>query len=182
VTWSNSRDATGRPVGSKEGEPTLEGNPVCPGALGATNWMSPSYDPQTKLFYVTAREQCDIFSTAPQVFDAGHAFYGSAYFPNDATEPYWGALRALDPATGKLVWEWRHNSPAWAGVLTTAGGLAFTGDAEGNFIALDAKSGKALWHFQCGASVIAGPMTFAIDGKQYVAVAAGSTLFAFGLQ
>jgi alcohol dehydrogenase (cytochrome c) len=182
VTWSNSKDTTGRPVGSKEGEPTLEGNPVCPGALGATNWMSPSYDPQTKLFYVTAREQCDIFSTAPQVFDAGHAFYGSAYFPNDATQPYWGALRALDPATGKLVWEWRHNSPAWAGVLTTAGGLAFTGDAEGNFIALDAKSGKALWHFQCGASVIAGPVTFAIDGKQYVAVTAGSTLFAFGLQ
>jgi len=182
VTWSNSKDATGRPVGSKEGEPTLEGNPVCPGALGATNWMSPSYDPQTKLFYVTAREQCDIFSTAPQAYDAGHAFYGSAYYPNDSSQPFWGALRALDPATGKLVWEWKHNSPTWAGVLTTAGGLAFTGDAEGNFIALDAKSGKPLWHFQCGASVIAGPMTFAIDGKQYVAVAAGSTLFAFGLQ
>ena len=182
VTWSNSKDSTGRPVGSKEGEPTLEGNPVCPGALGATNWMSPSYDPQTKLFYVTAREQCDIFSTAPQAYDAGHAFYGSAYFPNDSAQPFWGALRALEPATGKLVWEWKHNSPAWAGVLTTAGGLAFTGDAEGNFIALDAKSGKPLWHFQCGASVIAGPMTFAVDGKQYVAVTAGSTLFAFGLQ
>lgn len=181
VTWSSSKDSIGRPVGSKEGEPTLEGNPVCPGALGATNWMSPSYDPQTKLFYLTAREQCDIFSTAPQVFDAGHAFYGSAYFPNDATQPFWGALRALDPATGKLVWEWKHGSPSWSGVLSTAGGIVFSGDAEGNFIALDAKSGKALWHFQCGASVFAGPMTYAVDGKQYVAVAAGSTLFAFGL-
>lgn len=181
VTWSTSKDAVGRPVGAKEGEPTPEGNPVCPGALGATNWMSPSYDPQTKLFYVTAREQCDIFSTAPQAYDAGHAFYGSAYFPNDSAQPFSGALRALDPATGKLVWEWRHNSPAWAGVLTTAGGLVFTGDAEGNFIALDAKSGKALWHFQCGASVMAGPMTYAVDGKQFVAVTAGSTVFAFGL-
>jgi alcohol dehydrogenase (cytochrome c) len=182
VTWSNSKDAIGRPVGSKEGQPSPEGNPVCPGAAGATNWMSPTYDPQTKLFYVTAREQCDIFATAPQPFEAGHAYYGSAYFPNDGAEPFWGALRALDPATGKLVWEWKHTSPTWSGVLSTAGGVVFTGDAEGNFIALDAKSGKPLWHFECGASIYSSPMTYAVDGKQYVVVAAGSTLFAFGLQ
>ena len=181
VSWSTSKDANGRPVPDKAGSPTPEGNRVCPGALGATNWMSPTYDPQTKLFYVTAREQCDIFATAPQPYEAGHAYYGSAYFPNDETQPFWGALRALDPATGKLKWEWKHSSPAWAGVLSTAGGLVFTGDAEGNFIALEAASGKVLWHFQCGASVFASPMSFAIDGKQYVAVAAGSALFAFGL-
>jgi len=181
VSWSTSKDATGRPVPDKAGAPTPDGNHVCPGALGATNWMSPTYDPQTKLFYVTAREQCDIFSTAPQPYEAGHAYYGSAYFPNDDTQPFWGALRALDPVTGKLKWEWKHSSPAWAGVLSTAGGLVFTGDAEGNFIALEAASGKVLWHFQCGASVFASPMSFAIDGKQYVAVAAGSALFAFGL-
>jgi alcohol dehydrogenase (cytochrome c) len=181
VSWSTSKDATGRPVPDKAGSPTLEGNRVCPGAAGATNWMSPTYDPQTKLFYVTAREQCDIFATAPQSYDAGHAYYGSAYFPNDEAQPFWGALRALDPATGKLKWEWKHASPTWAGALSTAGGLVFTGDAEGNFIALDAASGKALWHFQCGGSVFASPMSFAIDGKQYVAVAAGSALFAFGL-
>ncbi|PYU50714.1 MAG: PQQ-dependent dehydrogenase, methanol/ethanol family [Acidobacteria bacterium] len=181
VSWSTSKDATGRPLPDKAGAPAPDGNRVCPGALGATNWMSPTYDPQTKLFYVTAREQCDIFSTAPQPYEAGHAYYGSAYFPNDETQPFWGALRALDPATGKLKWEWKHTSPAWAGVLSTAGGLVFTGDAEGNFIALEAASGKVLWHFQCGASVFASPMSFAIDGKQYVAVAAGSALFAFGL-
>ncbi len=181
VSWSTSKDATGRPLPDKAGAPAPDGNRVCPGALGATNWMSPTYDPQTKLFYVTAREQCDIFSTAPQPYEAGHAYYGSAYFPNDETQPFWGALRALDPATGKLKWEWKHASPTWAGVLSTAGGLVFTGDAEGNFIALEAASGKVLWHFQCGASVFASPMSFAIDGKQYVAVAAGSALFAFGL-
>jgi alcohol dehydrogenase (cytochrome c) len=181
VSWSTTKDAIGRPAPDKSGSPTPEGNRVCPGAFGATNWMSPTYDPQTKLFYVTAREQCDIFSTAPQTFDAGHAYYGSAYFPNDEAQPFWGALRALDPATGKLKWEWKHNSPSWAGALSTAGGLVFTGDAAGNVIALDAASGKALWHFQCGSSVFAGPMSFAIDGKQYVAVAAGSALFAFGL-
>jgi alcohol dehydrogenase (cytochrome c) len=181
VSWSTSKDAIGRPVADKNASPTLEGNRVCPGAAGATNWMSPTYDPQTRLFYVTAREQCDIFATAPQPYDAGHAYYGSAYFPNDDAQPFWGALRALDPATGKLKWEWKHTSPTWAGVLSTAGGVVFTGDAEGNVIALDAASGKALWHFQCGSSVYASPMSFSVDGKQYVTVAAGSALFAFGL-
>ena len=181
VSWSTSKDSIGRPVLSKEASPSLQGVPVCPGSAGATNWMSPTYDPQTKLFYVTAREQCDIFSAAPQPYEAGHAFYGSAYFPNDDAQPFWGALRAIDPATSKIKWEWKHTSPTWAGVLSTAGGLVFTGDAEGNFIALDAASGKVLWHFQCGASVFASPMSYAVDGKQYVAIAAGSALFAFAL-
>jgi alcohol dehydrogenase (cytochrome c) len=181
VTWSDSKDASGAPVARKDASPTLDGNRVCPGAAGATNWMSPTYDPQTQLFYVTAREQCDIFSTAPQPYEAGHAYYGSAYFPNDDTAPFWGALRAIDPATGKIKWEWKHPSPTWSGVLSTAGGVVFTGDAEGNFIALEAGTGKALWHFQCGASVYSSPMSYAIEGKQYVAIAAGSALFTFTL-
>ena len=181
VTWSTTKDADGRPALDKNGSPTLDGTRVCPGAAGATNWMSPTYDPQTSLFYVTAREQCDIFSTAPQAYEAGHAYYGSAYFPNDDAQPFWGALRAIDPATGQLKWEWKHPSPTWSGVLSTAGGLVFSGDAEGNFIALEAASGKVLWHFQCGASVYSSPMSFAVDGKQYVGVAAGSALFTFAL-
>lgn len=180
-SWSQAKDATGRPIAQKGASPTPEGNPGCPGAAGATNWMSPSYDPQTKLFYVTAREQCDVFSSAAQPYEAGHAYYGSAYFPNEDAAPFWGALRALDPSTGQLKWEWKHTSPSWAGVLSTAGGLVFTGDAEGNFIALDAGTGQVLWHFQCGASVFAAPISFVVDGKQYVAIAAGSALFAFGL-
>ena len=181
VSWSKEKDPSGLLLPAKEGSPTPEGNRVCPGAAGATNWMSPTYDPQTRLFYVTAREQCDVFSTAPQAYQAGHAYYGSAYFPNDDAEPFYGALRALDPFTGTIKWEWKHPSPTWSGVLSTAGGVVFTGDAEGNFIALDAGSGKALWHFQCGASVYSSPMTYAVNGKQYVAVAAGSALFTFAL-
>jgi alcohol dehydrogenase (cytochrome c) len=181
VTWSDSKDPAGTPIARKDASPTPDGNRVCPGAAGATNWMSPTYDPQTKLFYVTAREQCDVFSTAPQPYEAGHAYYGSAYFPNDDAAPFTGALRALDPMTGQLKWELKHLSPTWSGVLSTAGGLVFTGDAEGNFMALNAASGKVLWHFQCGASVYASPMSFAIAGKQYVAVAAGSALFTFAL-
>ncbi len=181
ITWSDTKDAEGRPVARKDASPTLEGHTVCPGALGATNWMSPAFDPQTGLFYVTARDQCDIFSTAPQPYEAGHAFYGSAYFPSDEAEPYVGALRAIDPMSGKVKWEFPHVSPSWSGVLSTAGGLLFTGDAEGNLIALDASAGKALWHFQMGGEVYASPMAFAVDGKEYVAIAAGSAIYAFGL-
>ena len=181
ITWSNSKDNVGRPVPNNESSPTPTGRTVCPGALGTTNWMSPSFDPQTGLFYVSAREQCDIFSTAPQPYEAGHAYYGSAYFPSDEAEPYWGALRAIDPENGQVKWEFRHPSPTWSGILSTAGGLLFTGDAEGNFIALNAATGKPLWHFQMGGAVYASPMAFAVEGKEYVAIAAGSSLYAFGL-
>jgi alcohol dehydrogenase (cytochrome c) len=181
TTWSDSKDAEGRPVANSEASPTLAGHTICPGALGTTNFMAPTYDPQTSLFYVTARDQCDIFSTAPQPYEPGHAYYGSAYFPSDEAEPYRGFLKAIDPTTGKIKWTFEHTSPTWSGVLSTAGGLVFSGDAEGNFIAHDAATGKPLWHFQMGGAVYAAPIAFAVDGKEYVAIAAGSAVYAFGL-
>jgi alcohol dehydrogenase (cytochrome c) len=181
TTWSDSKDADGRPVAKKEASPTLEGHTVCPGALGTTNFMAPAFNQQSGLFYVTTRDQCDIFSTAPQLYEAGHAFYGSAYFPSEDAEPYRGFLKAIDPATGEIKWTFEHTSPTWSGVLSTAGGLVFTGDAEGNFEALDAASGKILWHFQMGGAVYAAPMAFAVGGKEYLVIAAGSAVYAFGL-
>jgi len=181
TTWSDTKDADGRPVANKAASPTLEGHTVCPGALGTTNFMAPAFDQQTALFYVTARDQCDIFSTAPQPYEAGHAYYGSAYFPSEEAEPFRGFLKAIDPKTGEVRWKFEHTSPTWSGVLATAGGLVFTGDAEGNFIALDAAAGKPLWHFQMGGAVYAAPIAFAVDGKEYVAIAAGSAVYAFGL-
>jgi alcohol dehydrogenase (cytochrome c) len=181
TTWSEGKDAEGRPVAQKDASPTLEGHTVCPGALGTTNFMAPTFDSQTGLFYVTARDQCDIFSTAPQPYQAGHAFYGSAYFPSDEAEPYLGSLKAIDPSTGQVKWSFQHTSPTWSGVLSTAGNLVFTGDAEGNFIALDSKTGKTLWHFQMGGAVYAAPIAYAVDGKEYLAIAAGSALLTFGL-
>ena len=180
-TWSDSKDNEGRPIAKKDASPTLTGHTVCPGALGATNFLAPSYSPQTRTFYVTARDQCDIFSTAPQPYEPGHAFYGSAYFPSEEAEPYLGFLKAIDPATGEIKGKFQHTSPTWSGVLSTAGGLVFTGDAEGNFIAFDASNLKPLWHFQMGGAVYAPPIAFAIDGKEYLAIAAGSALYAFGL-
>jgi len=181
ITWSDKKDAEGRPVANNQASPTLEGRTICPGALGTTNFMAPTYDPQTGLFYVTARDQCDTFSTAPQPYEAGHAYYGSAYFPSEDAEPYLGFLKAIDPATGEMKQKFQHTSPTWSGVLSTAGGLVFSGDAEGNFIAFDAATLKSLWHFQMGGAVYAPPMAFAVDGKEYVAIGAGSAVYAFGL-
>ena len=181
ITWSDEKDKDGRPVATKQASPTLEGHTVCPGAAGTTNFMPPTYDPQTGLFYVSTRDQCDVFSTAPQPFEPGHAFYGSAYFPSDEAEPYLGFLKGIDPTNGEVKQKFQHTSPTWSGVLSTAGGLIFSGDAEGNFIAFDASSLKPLWHFQMGGAVYAGPMAYAVDGKEYVAIAAGSAIYVFGL-
>jgi alcohol dehydrogenase (cytochrome c) len=181
ITWTDAKDSEGRPVAKKDASPTLEGHTVCPGALGTTNWMPPTFDPVTGLMYVTARDQCDIFSTAPQPYEAGHAFYGSAYFPSEESEPYLGFLKAIDPVSGELKKKFQHNSPTWSGVLSTAGGLVFSGDAEGNFIAFDASDLKPVWHFQMGGAVYASPMAYAVGGKEYVAIAAGSALYTFGL-
>jgi alcohol dehydrogenase (cytochrome c) len=80
-----------------------------------------------------------------------------------------------------VKWQFQHTSPTWSGVLSTSGGLIFTGDAEGNFAALDATNGKPLWHFQMGGAVYAAPMAYAVDGKEYVAIAAGSAIYTFGV-
>ena len=84
---------------------------MCPGALGTTNWFLPTYSPQTGMFYVTARDQCDIFSTAPQPYEAGHAFTAAHIFHREETEPYRGFLKAIDPATGQVKWKFEHTSP-----------------------------------------------------------------------
>jgi alcohol dehydrogenase (cytochrome c) len=98
-----------------------------------------------------------------------------------AGDQAWGAIRALEATTGKLKWEFRLQSPPWAGVLATAGGLVFGGSDEGNFYALDALNGKPLWDFQTGGPITANPISFSIEGKQHIAIAAGHSMFVFGL-
>jgi len=180
VTWAKEIGSDGRPRLLPAAAESKEGAVVCPGAAGATNWMSPSLSPQTGLLYVSAREQCDLFVGIPQEFRPGHPYIGSVYF-KPAEEKPWGALRAIDPLTGQVKWEFKHVSPPWAGALSTAGGVVFTGDMEGYVIAFDARTGKDLWHFGTGSTIYASPMTYAVDGKQYVAIASGSALFAFAL-
>ena len=180
ITWAKEIGPDGRPVIAPHSEPTPEGVRVCPGALGATNWFSPSYNPQTGWLYVASSEECDTFSAAPQKYHEGHDFLGSVYVPASG-EKAWGALRALDPFTGNKKWEFKYTSPPWGGVLSTAGGVVFAGDSEGNFTALDARTGKDQWHIQLGAAVYSSPIAYSLDSRQYIVIPAGAALFAFAL-
>src|SRR6266508_3004762 len=180
-TWAKGLDAKGRPIVLPNTEPTIEGNLVWPSLQGATNWHSPSYSPLTKTFYVAAREMGAYYYKGEAEYKPGTFFAGGGERVLDGDKAY-GAVRALDVTTGKMKWEFRLQSPPWAGVLATAGGVVFGGSNEGNFFALDAATGKPLWDFQTGGAIAANPISFLIDGKQHVAIAAGQALFVFGLQ
>ncbi len=180
-TWAKGLDAKGRPIVLPDTDPSYEGTLVYPALNGATNWLSPSYSPKTRLFYVAARERGAYYYKSDTEFKPGTFYSGGGERAVDGDGKAWGAVRALDVLTGKLAWEFGLHTPAWSGVLATAGGLVFCGSNEGNFFALDAASGKALWDFQAGGPIVANPISFLIDGKQHVAIPAGQALLVFGL-
>ncbi len=181
VTWATGIGEDGRPIANTSLKTSPEGTRVCPGALGMTNWYAPSYSPDTNLFYVATSTECDLFTSSPQPYRAGHDFLGSVYVPDPVERPT-GALKALDPLTGIEKWSFPYFSNPNGGALSTTGGLVFAGDSDGNFIALDAKTGHDLWHIQLGAAIYSTAVTFEVDHQQYVVIPAGSTLFAFALQ
>jgi alcohol dehydrogenase (cytochrome c) len=160
-------------------DPTPEGNWVCPSIKGGTNWMGQSYNPGTGLLYVLTLEECGMFTTSTQKPVPMKNFAGGG-----ATEPGGQVvLRAIDPKTGKRAWEYPMTGSAkmWTGTVSTASGVLFSGDDDGNMLALEAKTGRHLWHFSTGDLMTASPITYEVDGKQYVAIAAGTNVFAFGL-
>jgi len=174
--------ADGRPKVEPSSVPTKEGVKVCPAVSGATNWMSTAFNPATGLFYVMAMEQCQIYYKTEAVWEAGKSYYGGEIknVPGEKGKKY---LRAIEPATGKIVWEQPQTGPGntWGGVLSTAGGMVFFGGDDGAFSAADAATGKLLWSFPANSLWKASPMTYLADGKQYVAIAAGSNVVVFGL-
>ncbi len=182
LTWARGIDPKGRPEVLPDSEPTPEGTKVCPAVIGATNWMSTAYNPATGLFYVNALESCNIYTKSSAWWEPGKSFYGGTTLrvPGETGEKF---LRAIDIQTGKIAWELPQITTAsgLGGVLSTAGGLVFFGDDSGAFAAVDAKSGKPLWHFHTSQAWHASPMTYMVGGKQYVAVATGSQIVAFAL-
>ena len=179
-TWAKGLDDSGRPMLIPGMEPSEQGTLVYPSLQGATNWFSPSYSPATKLFYVAVREMGSFYYKTEAEFKPGTFFGGGGERALNGDKAY-GAIRALDASNGKLKWEFKLQSPPWAGVMATAGGLVFGGSNEGNFYALDAATGKPLWDFQTGGGISANPVSFNVDGQQRVAIAAGRALFVFGL-
>ena len=181
LNWATGVDASGRPVLSGR-IPTAQGTYICPGIEGATNWFSPSYSPNTELYYVIAKEGCNTFFAKPRKFVPGETYYntGTNHTSTEKTEKI---LLALSPKDGKTVWSYPQIGLArsWAGILTTAGGLLFFGDDSESFEAIDASNGSVLWHFNTGQVMRASPMSYAVDGVQYVAIAAGGDVFSFSL-
>ncbi len=181
LNWAKSIDAAGRPVLSGR-IPTPDGTYICPGVEGATNWYSPSYSPDTGFFYVIALEACNVYFGKPREFVPGETFYNTGTtLPK--TEKSQKVLLALSPSDGKVVWSYPQVGigRSSAGTLTTAGGLLFFGDDSESFEAVDATTGRGLWHFNTGQQMRASPMTYSVDGVQYVAISAGSDVFSFSL-
>jgi len=196
VNWASGLDAKGRPIST----PQPDGSPTFPGVQGATNWYSPSYSPRTGLFYVSAWENyASIFIKEEQKYEEGRRFVGgrpTSPIPGGQNVPSirrgpintWteaagtGAVIAIDPRTGQHKWKFAMTDVTDSGLLTTATDLLFTGSREGYFHALDARTGALLWKTSLGGQVASGPMTYQVDGKQYVSVAAGHALFTFSLR
>ena len=183
TNWVEGFDAKGRPNQVKF--TSREGTLVFPGNQGGTNWYNPSYSPRTGLFYIPVWENSStiyLLNETPPTFHEGQGFAGA--FPrNQRNADQFSAIRAIDPKTGEKKWDYRMEAPSMdAGVLTTASDVLFSGGRDGQFFALDARDGKLLWQTNLGPSVFSGPMTYSVNGNQYVSVVAGNGLFTFGLR
>jgi alcohol dehydrogenase (cytochrome c) len=178
VTWTDRKKGadgldpkTGRPFVNPAALPTEKGVRVCPGAAGGKEWNPMAYSEQTGFAYVPVINNCAKFTSGKAFFIKGQPYWGSALtlIDNQAS----GSFKAIDVKTGQIKWDVATRSPMVAGVLATGGGLVFTGDAEGHFSAYDAETGKVLWSYQCGSGHHASPITYTLDGRQYIAVCAG---------
>jgi alcohol dehydrogenase (cytochrome c) len=198
VNWHSGLDANGRPIQTRQ----PPGQPTWPGNQGGTNWYSPSFSPRTELFYVSTWEgYASIYRKEQQEYVPGRSFGGGgagAVTPvpgapgvrigrttpiNNWTDAVGhGTVMALDPKTGEQKWKFEQFDVTDSGILTTASDLLFTGGREGYFHALDARTGEVLWKVALGGQIANGPMTYAIDGEQYVSVISGNSLITFGLR
>ena len=183
VNWASGFTPEGRPIRISTIEPSLTGTKICPSSTGATNWMSPAYNPQTGLFYFVALEGCGLATKNTETFRPGGYQYragGDVLLTGEVWKVY---VRALDLTTGKQVWERERidSSSLGGGLLSTAGGVIFSGEINGEFVALNAKTGVPVWHFNTGQKINAQPMTYFVGGTQYVCIASGSDVFSFAL-
>ena len=188
--WAKEIGPNGRPIVLNDGFGPPSKDTCVQDGHGGTTHQPPSYDPARRLFFVTAHETCASYTAAPETEPAtpGTRSMGGRRRNVEGTEQF-AALRAIDPATGERKWEHRYRSYPWTvaldlagGIMTTASGLLFTGDHEGYFMAFDSATGKMLWKFQAGGSLWgSAPMTFMLDGRQWVLTTAGATLNAFAL-
>lgn len=183
LNWASGLTETGRPIRVPGVIPSLQGTKTCPATSGATNWMSPAFSPQTGWFYVVAQEGCGINTKSRDTFRPGGNSYMGTGYVESPEEPWQMFVRAIEVGTGKTAWEYKqvHSRRYAAGLLATAGGLLFGGDDQGFLTAWDARTGAALWNFGTGQQITSQPVTYSIDGKQYVTIINGSNVVTFSL-
>jgi alcohol dehydrogenase (cytochrome c) len=181
LNWATGIDEKGRPLRT-EVKPTATGTRVCPGMVGATNWHSPAFNPDTSMLYFVALESCDVYMLKPREFRPGQTYYstGVRHSEGDFNQKI---LLAYSLDGNKPSWRYVQAGEGHSagGVMTTATGLVFFGDDAHSFEAVDAQTGKPLWHFNTGQTISASPMSYAVNSKQYVSIAAGSDVFSFTL-
>ncbi|HZF71604.1 PQQ-dependent methanol/ethanol family dehydrogenase [Sulfuricurvum sp.] len=180
ITWAKGIDKDGKPIVNPENRP---GEPVngekgktvftVPSFLGGKNWNPMAYSQRTGLFYVPANEWGMDMWNQPVTYKKGAAYMGAGFTIKPVHEDHIGALKAIDPKTGKIKWKHENVAPLWGGVLATAGGVVFTGTPEGELLGLDDETGKVLYSFQVGSGIVGSPITWEQDGEQYVAVVSG---------
>ncbi len=180
-TWAEGLDSNGRPIRRPNTSPSRTGTLVAPIAGGATNWWSPAYSPRTGLLYVNAFDGEALFFIRDEEYVEGDTYLGGGTETPLPIDHYHSAIRAIDPATGDVRWEFPMTPRSRAGVLATAGDLVFSASVDGYFYALDAESGAPLWQISLGGRVNASPMSYAVGGRQFVTMTVGNTLYTFGL-
>ena len=181
-TWAERIGEDGRPIRIPNTFPTAEGTLVSPPIEGAANWWSPSFSPRTELLYVMAYDSEQIYFIREDEYVPGERFTGGGGRRLLPRESYYSAVRAIVPQTGEIQWEYPVQPRSSSGILTTASDLLFGGTVDGYFFALDARNGDELWVMNVGGMIHAGPMTYSTNGEQHVTVAAGNTIFTFGLE
>jgi alcohol dehydrogenase (cytochrome c) len=162
-----------RPPAPEPGAEKGKAIKVTPNFLGGTNWMPMAYSQDTRLFYIPSNDWTEDYWTENVTYKKGAAYLGQGFRIHRLFDSHIGALRAVDPRNGKIVWEALEPMPLWAGVLSTRGNLVFTGTSDGYVKAFDARNGKELWKFQTGSGVVSQPVTWEDNGKQYIGIASG---------
>ena len=182
-TWAQGLDQlTGAPIRVPGMAPTYEGIMVSPPITGGTNWYSPGYSPDTGLFYVTSFDGEQIFFKRDEDYEEGERYTGGGGRYDQPMDAFHSAIRAIDPVSAEIQWEFPIMPRSSAGITTTAGGLVFTGSADGYFFALNAETGAELWNISLGRRVHAAPITYEVNGRQRVSIASGNVLYTFGLR
>jgi len=181
LNWAKGVDQQGRPLLTGV-EPTASGTRVCPGYSGATNWFAPSYNESIHSVYFMALEECETYFLKPQAFQEGRGYYSTGV-KRIAGEAPQKVLVAFNLDTNSIAWKYPQTGMGRSsgGTMTTASGIVFFGDDADSLEAVDARNGKPLWHFNTGQDITASPMSYAVGGRQYVAIAAGSDVFSFAL-